>query len=657
MGIGAATGHSARALASSHLSGGAIGRLIGFACLTLAPGAAWAAPDLSPAWTDHAVIQRDAPIVVEGQASPKERISGRLGDQAASAVADERGAFTLSFPARPADRTPLVLRVTGADGTASETQDLVIGDVWLCSGQSNMEYPVENALNGDMVARTSDDPDLRLLQIVKGTASVPANQFKSPARWVAASPASTPQFSAACYFMGKSRRAQLHIPIGLIHASWGGSRLRPWLSPDAAESLYGKGELSLLRQHSSDPLGAVTAFAPQWLDWYSKETGGSTPLSDPAQLKWADVPAIGNWNDWAGTPLARNANGTVWLRRSIVLTEAQARAGGTLSLGIIDDMDMTFVNGRAVGNTFSWDEARQYRIPPAMLRKGTNEIMVAISNSWDKGGFVSSADHLKLEIRDGATLPLSSGWRYSIAPVRSFPPRPPWDGNGGIGVMHNRMVAPLGHIALKGAAWYQGESDVDVPGYADRLRALFAGWRRQFSASMRMLVVQLANYGAPQTKPAASGWATVRDDQRVAAVGDANAALVSAIDLGERTDIHPANKLLLGDRLAMAAQGIALPMPRRAQREGKWIRIQLTGVERGLQVWSGLAPLSFELCGADQQSCRYAQARIDGADILLDDDGRPITRVRYAWADSPIVNLFDGRALPVPGFEMAVLAQ
>lgn len=613
-----------------------------------------AAPVLAPVWTDHAVVQRDAPILISGQARPQERIAGELGGQQASTVAGNDGSFTLRFPARPADGAALTLRVTGADDAALTVNDLRIGDVWLCSGQSNMEFAVERALNGSMIAHMANDADLRLLQIPKDTASVPATAFKTPVAWTTTSPSSVPGFSAACYFMGKGLRAQQGIPIGLIHASWGGSRLRPWLTPDAAEALYGKAELAMLSQHDSDPFGAVTAFAPQWTDWYRKETGGTQPWANPAQLRWAAVPQIGVWNAWTGTPLATNANGTVWLRRSVTLTPAQAKAGATLSLGIIDDMDMAFVNGRAVGNTFSWDEERHYRVPPALLRAGVNEIMVAISNSWDKGGFTTGADKLQLAIANGAIIPLGDGWRYSIAPVSSFPPRPPWDSNGGIGVMHNRMVAPLGHIALRGAAWYQGESDVDVPGYADRLRALLAGWRRQFSPSMRMLVVQLANFGPPQTAPAPSGWATIREDQRAVAASDGNAALVTAIDIGERTDIHPANKGLLGQRLAMAAQGVTLPMPVSAMRDGNAIRLHFSGVEKGLAAWSGPAPLGFELCGADQPSCRYAQARIDGTDVLLSDDGAPAARVRYAWGESPVVNLFDGRALPVPGFELPI---
>ncbi|MBU0556392.1 MAG: sialate O-acetylesterase [Alphaproteobacteria bacterium] len=630
-------------------------RLLGLTLAGLSAKGALAAPVLlSAAWTDQAIIQRDAPITISGTARPQERITAQLGEQRATATADAHGAFSLHFPPRSASDAPLTLRVTGADGSATLVQDLLVGDVWLCSGQSNMEFPVERGLNGSMVAQRADDPGLRLLQIPKMTASVPAERFGAPVRWSTATPASVPGFSAACYFMGAALRAAQRVPIGLIHASWGGSRLRPWLTPDAAVALEGADDLAMLRQHDSDPLGAVTAFAPQWERWYREEADGSEPWLRPDSIAWSDVPHIGVWNDWAGTPLARDTNGTVWLRRTVRLTSAQAQAGATLELGIMDDMDMTFVNGRAVGNTFSWDQSRRYALPPALLRAGDNEIMVAISNSWDKGGFTTGAEQLRLTINGGAAVPLAQGWRYSIAPVPSFPPRPPWDGNGGLGVMHNAMVAPLGQIALKGAAWYQGESDVDLPGYADRLRALTAGWRRQFGTDLRMLVVQLANFGAPQLAPTASGWASLREEQRAFVAGDSNAALVTAIDLGERTDIHPANKTLLGERLAMAAQGIALPMPVSAGRAQGQIRVAFSGVEGRLAAWSAAAPIGFELCGNTQESCRYAQAAISGADVWLRDDGQAATRVRYGWADSPIVNLFDARALPVPGFELPI---
>jgi sialate O-acetylesterase len=186
------------------------------------------------------------------------------------------------------------------------------------------------------------------------------------------------------------------------------------------------------------------------------------------------------------------------------------------------------------------------------------------------------------------------------------------------------------------------------------MRELFAGWRRQFGPQMQMLVVQLANYGPVAERPSASGWAETRDIQLAAVEADDNAALIGALDIGERTDIHPANKTLLGDRLARAALGEAMPMPQSARLEGGTVTVTFSGVEDGLHVWSGPHPLGIELCGDMPDSCRYALARVDGDRLVVPSDGRAATRVRYAWADSPVVNLFDGRDLPVPGFELEI---
>src|SRR5690606_24086877 len=251
-----------------------------------------------------------------------------------------------------------------------------------------------------------------------------------------------------------------------------------------------------------------------------------------------------------------------------------------------------------------------------------------------------------------ARIPLGQGWRYSIGEVRDMPPRAPWDANAGIGIMHNWMIAPLGPIRLKGAAWYQGESDVGIPGYRDRMRELFAGWRRQFGSDMQMLVVQLANDAPVAERPSPSGWAELREDQRQSVLADPNAALVTAIDIGERTDIHPANKTLLGDRLARAALGEAMPMPDQVWDAGDAYALVIEGIEGRLHTWSGNHVLGVELCGETQDSCRYAEAVATLNGMLIADDGKPVTRIRYAWADSPVVNLFDGRPMPIPGFEL-----
>jgi sialate O-acetylesterase len=207
---------------------------------------------------------------------------------------------------------------------------------------------------------------------------------------------------------------------------------------------------------------------------------------------------------------------------------------------------------------------------------------------------------------------------------------------------------------MKVAAWYQGESDVGLPGYRDRLRELFAGWRRQFGEDMRMLVVQLANYGPTASQPVESGWASLREDERQAVLADKNAALVTAIDIGERTDIHPGNKIVLGQRLAQAAQGIALPMPERAVAGEQVIAVSFAGVEGALASWSSDRAIAVELCGEAQDSCRYATAIVASKTMLIIPDGKPATRIRYAWADSPVVNTYDARGVSLPGFEIPI---
>jgi len=607
---------------------------------------------LSPYWTDHAVIQRGRPIVVEGEARPGEQVAGALGGESQRAVAGKDGRFALRFSAREAGGEPLTLKVG-----ESSVADLVVGDVWLCSGQSNMEFAVRQGLNAATEIAFSADDGLRLLEVPKGSATSPQAAFSKPAAWATASPTTVPTFSAACYYMARELRDTLKVPVGVINSSFGGSQIRVWLTPEGGKALYGAEQMEMLHSFASDELGAVARFAPIWEADYRAQSDGSAPWQDSESLQWSPVPKVSVWNEWSGSPLVAQPVGTVWLRRSVELTPAQAQAGAVLSLGVVDEIDMTWVNGHPIGNTFGWDVERNYQVPARFLKPGRNEILVAATNTWSTGGFSSPPEKLALTPTGGAPIPLADKWFYSIAPIKNLPPRSPWDANAGIGVRHNAMVAPLGHVALKGAAWYQGESDVDLPGYRDRMRELLSAWREQFSPDMRMLIVQLANYGAAQLAPGPSGWATLREDQRQAVLADKDAELVTAIDIGERTDIHPANKQELGHRLALAAQGIALPQPQNAVRDGDDVRVSISDADDGLVAWSGLGPLAFELCGADQASCRYAPARIEGSSVILSGDGKPATRVRYGWADSPTVNAYDYRSLPLPGFELEISAR
>jgi sialate O-acetylesterase len=619
----------------------------------LSASTALAAPTLSSVWSDHAVIQRDRPVIVEGTAKPGEKLSGTLGGASASATAAKDGTFALTFPARPASGDPISLTVTAADGSSTTLSDLLVGDVWLCGGQSNMEFSVWSSAGGPLAAQNSKDDGLRLLMIPKVSALTPQKDFGGKVVWAPAALDSVKDFSGACYFMARQLRKDLKVPIGAIHSNWGGSQIRAWLNPEGGAKLYGAAAMAQLVQYQKDPLAAVTAFAPEWQRWWT-DHAHQAPWDNPDLLTWQPVPQISAWGEWKDTPLATNGNGNVWMRRTVTLTPEQAKAGGTLNIGLVDDIDMTFVNGHPVGNTSSWSDERHYRVPASYLKAGANEVMVLVTNSYGAGGMESKPDRLSFDVKDGASIPLGEGWRYSISNVTDYPPRAPWDGIAGIGVMHNKMIAPLGRFAMTGAGWYQGESDVGIPGYADRLRELSAGWRQQFNPNLRMLVVQLPNWGPTTEHPTASGWAEIRNEEFKAVAADKNAALIPTLDIGENDNLHPLDKLRVGLRMAMAAEGKPLPLPVSAKRQGGAVVVNFSGIEGGLHTWSSNHAVGVELCGTTQESCRYAPATAIGDTLSVADDGRPATRVRYAWIDSPVVNLYDARALPAPGFELPI---
>lgn len=628
------------------------------------PAAAEAEPALHSLFSDHGVLQRERPIRIWGSADPGERVTVALGSATRTVTAGRDGAWRAELPAMPAGG-PYTLTATGRGGAAARALDVMVGDVWLCSGQSNMEWPVSQALNGVNEVNNAGDAQVRILTVPQRTALEPQAALEG-VQWKAVSPQSIGDFSAACWFMVRDLRRTEEVAIGAIDASWGGTRIRPWMDAAAARASGGAEDADLLALFRRDAPAGARRFGETWARWWRGATGdaeGAEPWRASDRLAWQPFPAISVWEQW-GDPAFAEFNGYVWARKRFTLTAAEAAAGGTLSLGVIDDLDHTWVNGVAVGSTFGWSTPRDYRLPPGLLREGQNEIVVNIGDSWGFGGFQGPAERLRLTLADGSVRPLGEGWEHSvIARDPGPPPRAPWDSHAGLGTIYNAMVAPLGAYGLRGVAWYQGESDVGLPGYAQRLAGMMASWRRQFgNDALPFLIVSLANFGPPNAAPQASGWADLREEQRRAAAADPRAALVVAMDLGERGDIHPPNKQDVGRRLARAARALAYrgsepasgPEVVRARREGDVVLLDFAGVAGRLVTWSGPRALAFELCGETQASCRWAEAEARGATVRLRADGRPATRVRYAWGESPVTNLYDEAALPVGPFEVSI---
>jgi sialate O-acetylesterase len=621
-----------------------------------------AEPALGPLFGDRAVLQRDRPISVWGSADPGEAVSVTLGEATASTQADRAGSWRVELPTMTAGG-PYRLAVTGAGGASAAAEDVLIGDVWLCSGQSNMELSVSHSLGADAAAQAPPDPQLRLFTVPRKAAQTPEAELGG-GPWQIAGPDSVPQFSAACYFMSRDLRASEKVPIGAIHSSWGGTQVRAWTDAESVVAL-GDEDARLFALHHSDPATSDARLGESVEQWWRTQTGdtpGAEPWNEGSRLAWKPVPAIANWETWGG-PLT-GFDGMVWFRKEVTLSAAEAARGATLELGAIDDQDQTWLNGRLLGGRAMWDAPRRYAVPPGVLKAGRNTIVVNAYDTGGGGGFNGPAELVRLAFADGTAKALGSGWEYSVvAPDPGQPPRAVWDFPLGFTWIHNAMIAPMRDYGLAGVAWYQGEADVGMRGsYADRLGAMMRGWRGQFrNPELPFLIVSLANFGAPQLAPRESNWAALRDQQRIAAARDPNAALVVAMDLGERTDIHPENKLDLGHRLARAARALAYdasepvgPEAVRARRAGEGVVVEVAGVTGKLHSWSAARVTAIELCAETQASCRYADAVADEATLRIAGDGRPATRVRYGWADAPVTNLYDEAPLPVGPFELPI---
>jgi sialate O-acetylesterase len=637
------------------------------ACLATAAqsGAAHAAPLLNEVFQDHAVLQRDRPIPVWGEASPGEQLTITLNGVTDEVIADAEGRWHARLAAMPAGG-PYRLAVESRGGKRQSVDDILVGDVWLCSGQSNMEFPVQNSLNAAREIAASANDQIRMLSVAHSANPTPLEHFDSPVAWVAAAPATVREFSAACYYFARDLQKSVHVPLGLIHASWGGSRIEPWMSEAALRGVGGfEVGLDLLKSYAADPRAGNERMGALWeLWWRSRAPTRSTPWKAAATGDWRDVPQpMRDWKTW-GVPELATHDGMVWFRRAVALSKSQAASDAWLSIGAIDEVDETWVNGRPLANSFGYGTERTYAVPKGWLHAGDNRIVINVLSTWDAGGMYGPPEHLALRFVDGSTVPLGGHWRYQFVPdTMGFPPRAPWESVSGLTSIYNAMIAPLGPYGLRGVLWYQGESNTGEAGrYQSLLAGLMADWRREFGVELPFLIVELPNFGAPSAVAAPSSWADLREAQRRAVAADGHAALAVTLDIGAAQDLHPPNKQAVGARLARAARHLVYgeslspsgPTALAARASGGEIRVRFGNVEGQLLAYSARRPIAFELCGEAAASCRFVDATLAGDEAVLEPMGMPATRVRFCWGDAPICNLYDKSGLPAGPFEIAI---
>ncbi len=613
---------------------------------------------VSSLFGSHMVLQRDAVVPVWGTATPGSQITVAIAGHSVTAAADPAGRWRAELPALVVGG-PHVLLVSG-DGARIELEDVLVGDVWVCSGQSNMEWTVADSMHAAQEIAAADDPGIRHFKVPKSWAEVPSDTLAGGA-WETADPAHAGGFTAVGYFFARELRRHHAVPIGLLHTSWGGSRIEPWMSaaalglPDtvvegllAAEAAQEKATLERVRAR----IGTLPASDGGIVD--GRAVWAAPDLDDSG---WLELDAARLWEEqgWEGM------DGIGWYRSSFELSAEEAKAGVRLGLGPIDDCDTSWVNGHQVGRTeWAWNRARVYDLPPEALRAGRNVIAIRVEDGGGGGGLYGGADARFVEA-GGVRRPLPDRWRFQIGWVNvnseSRKNQVPT-------VLYNKMVHPLLPFPVAGFLWYQGESNAG-PGEAFEYRKLFANMIRQWRADwgrgdLPFLWVQLANFMAPVDEPGDSDWAMLRESQS-AALALPRTGQAVAIDIGDAADIHPRNKQEVGRRLALAARKVAYgeelvfsgPTYRSHEVKDGRVVIAFDHVGGGLAARgrSDGKLAEFAIAGADGRFVR-AEARIDGDRVVVwSEQVAEPAAVRYAWADNPAgANLVNAEGLPASPF-------
>lgn len=611
--------------------------------------------------SDNMVLQREAKVKIWGWAAPGERVYVSFAGKKYHTNTGAEGKWLIVMDAMPAGG-PFTMNISGANSIT--VKNILIGDVWFCSGQSNMVIPMERVKEKypDEIA-AADFPQIRnffiptLADVTRQHADLP------PGKWMAASPANVLGFGAVSYFFAQQLYRKYHVPIGIINASVGGTPIEAWISesglkqfPESQQAISNFKDTTYTNKHFSTPPVTPATQQP------APDKGLSGPKT------WYDIsyePKF--WHKfwlpgyWADQGI-KNLNGTVWFRKEIDLPTAMAGQTGKIFMGRIVDADQTYINGVLVGKTTYQYPPRRYEIPAGLLKPGKNIIVVKVVNTAGKGGFVPDKPYYITA--NGQNIDLRGDWLYSVGRVDL-----PADNNANVIAMqnsptglYNTMVAPATAYTLKGMVWYQGEANTNKPKeYQQLLPALIADWRNKWGqGNLPFLYVQLPNFMEVNYSPSESNWAELRSSQ-LKALQMPNTAMVVTIDAGEWNDIHPLNKKVIGDRLALAAQHFAYgdhkteysgPIYKSVKIDGRKMILTFSHIGSGLELRDGEGLPYFAIAGADKKYV-WAKVSIKGDEVIVWNEtvAHP-AYVRYAWADNPEgANLYNKDGLPASPFE------
>lgn len=621
--------------------------------------AAGAAPEtlpfVSPIFGDHMVLQQGKPNAIWGWTTPGATVRVTIDRHTAEAVAGADGRWQAQVTP-PAAGTACEVRIDGPGHVV--LHDVLVGDVWLCTGQSNMAIPLAYATGGKEAAAAARHPTIRLFNVQARSGYSPV---ATPAgEWQVCTPETAGRFSAVAYFFAQKVQAATGLPIGLVEDCLGGTPAECWMSPATLAGI----------KDFEKPMAEVArlraAHAPEYgnyiMHWYDDYDGGiqGSGWFDPAlddrawktvhlpgafaELGLADVPAV------------------VWFRREVTLPDPLPAGDAFIKLGVVEKMETTWVNGQWVGASSWVENPRNYRIPARVLKPGRNLVTVRVFKLKSKAGFLSPPEDLRIALTGDAGVPLAGEWKARVS-VDARPPHPLPLGYENYPIMpsvlYQGMIQPILPLAVTGAIWYQGEANSGrAHQYRTLLPAMIRDWRAGFGqGDFPFYIAGLPAFEPRKDRPGSDNWAELREAQAITARTVPHTGLAVSVDTGDAGNIHPHEKQPVGERLALLAlarhygQDVKCDSPsyRAMEREGHAVRVHFDHTDGGLVV-KGEKLGEFSLAGADRQ-WHWADARIDGNDVVVSspDVPEPVA-VRYAWQSNPLATLCNGAGLPAIPF-------
>lgn len=604
-------------------------------------------PALAPIFGSHMVLQREKPVNFWGWASPGETVSVYLDGKPYVGQADKDGKWTVQFEPHPAGG-PHKISVEGE--TRNELEDIWFGDVWICSGQSNMEMGLSMCLNAQAEIAQANHPNLRLFLADRQVGNGPKPVLHG--NWKPCTPQSVAEggwggFSGVAYAFGTKLQKELGVPIGLIQVAWGGTSAEAWTDAAAlAKTGEFLPEINAVKQAKKDGKPDFGTYLELWFEQHEVGT----------KEKWY---ADSNFDGWTkNLPRHLEHDQVYWLKTQFELADGLDLAGVYLKLGMIRGVDTVFLNGKEVAKgAGAWE--RQYPLQPDQLKAGTNTLAIRLLEAYGEGEFEGLLEALALKFKDGevALAPalhakLGSKIQGPVLP-RDREPNPTVPT-----VLYNGMIAPLSNLACKGAIWYQGETNMGRGvQYQRLLPALFSSWRSTLAnPQLPIYVVSLANWTERQVEPGDSGMAELREAQALTALKDRFSGLAMAYDVGDALDIHPKDKKTVGERLALNALAkvynrpmeFSGPVFAQSKVVGDTITLSFKHSE-GLQA-KGQTLEGFAIAGEDRK-WHWAEAKVVKSTVVLrsKEVPKPVA-VRYAWANNPLGNLYNKAGLPAVPF-------